>query len=338
MRKNGFRKLLAVCAVMMAAGLLGGCSSDSSSGPASSPGSASGEAKSEYGVSYQLDSSMEKEEIANDAQGSAAESTQVQQSGKKLIKTVDMTVETKEFDKLMKELTAKAEQLGGYVENLNTYNGSAYSDYRSSKSASLTIRIPREGLDDFLNTLSETGNVVSRSEREEDITLTYVDLESRRDSLQTEYTRLMELLEKAESIEDIIVLEERLSNVRYQLESMVSQLRTFDNKIDYSTVNLNIEEVQVLTPAGEEDTWGRITGGFTSSLKNIGNGIKESAIWFLAKSPYLIIWAVIIIAIIIIIRRIIKKSNAKGMRYTGNIPYNSPQPENQTEAGQAETK
>ena len=68
------------------------------------------------------------------------------------------------------------------------------------------------------------------------MTLQYVDLESHKKALTTEQDRLIELMEQAETVEDIITIEGRLSEVRYQLESMESQLRTYDNKIDYSTV------------------------------------------------------------------------------------------------------
>ena len=67
-------------------------------------------------------------------------------------------------------------------------------------------------------------------------------------------------MEKAESIEDIITIEQRLSNVRYQIESMEAQLRTYDNKVDYSTVHLDVSEVKELTPVHEETLWERISG------------------------------------------------------------------------------
>ena len=89
---------------------------------------------------------------------------------------------------------------------------------------------------------------------------------------QTEQERLLQLLEQAESIEDIITIEQRLSDVRYQLESMESQLRSYDNQVDYSTVYLYIDEVEVYTPVEEETTWERISAGFMDSLKEYRRG------------------------------------------------------------------
>lgn len=227
---------------------------------------------------------------------------------RKLIRNVDMDVETREYDKLLTAVENKVTELGGYIESMDAYNGSTYYDYRPTRNASLTIRIPKDRLDDFLDTVSDLGNVTNRSENVQDVTLTYVDLESHRDALQTEQERLLQLLEQAENVEDIITIEQRLSDVRYQLESMESQLRSYDNQVDYSTVSLYIDEVEVYTPVEEETTWERISTGFVDSLKSIGEGLKEAAIWFVIHIPYLVIWAVVIVIIILILKKIKKRT------------------------------
>ena len=109
-------------------------------------------------------------------------------------------------------------------------------------------------------------------------------------------------------MEDIITIEQRLSDVRYQLESMESQLRSYDNRVDYSTVYLYIDEVEVYTPVEEETVWERISTGFVDSLKNIGEGLKEAAIWFVIHIPYLVIWAIVIAIIILILKKIKKRT------------------------------
>lgn len=227
---------------------------------------------------------------------------------RKLIKNVDMNVETREYDKLLAAVENKVTELGGYIESLDAYNGSSYYNYRSTRNANMTIRIPKDRLEEFLNTVSDLGNVTSRSENVQDVTLTYVDLQSHRDALRTEQERLLQLLEQAESIEDIITIEQRLSDVRYQLESMESQLRSYDNQVDYSTVYLYIDEVEVYTPVEEETTWERISAGFMDSLKSIGIGIKEAAIWFVINIPYLVIWVIVIAVIVLILKKIRKRT------------------------------
>lgn len=253
---------------------------------------------------------------SEDTEAKASPDTTVSEEGaagavsvdRKLIKTVNMDVETREYDKLLAAVENKVTELGGYIESLDAYNGSMYNSYRSTRNANLTIRIPKDKLDDFLNTVSDIGNVTSRSENVQDVTLTYVDLQSHRDALQTEQERLLQLLEQAESIDDIISIEQRLSDVRYQLESMESQLRSYDNQVDYSTVYLYINEVEVYTPVEEETVWERISTGFADSLKNIGEGLKEAGIWFVIHIPYLVLWAVVILILILILKKIKKRT------------------------------
>ena len=91
-------------------------------------------------------------------------------------------------------------------------------------------------------------NITYRQENVEDVTLDYVDVESRKKMLETEQQRLLELLETAESLDDILTIESRLTEVQYELDSKESQLRTYDNQIDYSTVYLDINEVVRYTP------------------------------------------------------------------------------------------
>lgn len=227
---------------------------------------------------------------------------------RKLIKTVNLDVETKEFDLLLAAIEEQVENLGGYIENMNTYNGSRYTYAEPTRSSSLTVRIPRNQLSGFLDAVSEAGNVVSRSENVEDVTLSYMDMESRKKSLETEQERLLALLEVADNLEDILTIEERLSNVRYQLESMESQLRTYDNKVDFSTVYMSIREVKELTPVVEETTGERLANGFMQSLTNVKDGLVNFFVWFVIHIPYLVVWAVVIFVIVMIVKLIRRRS------------------------------
>lgn len=258
-------------------------------------------------------------------------------AGRKLIKTVNLNVETEEFDALMPALEQRVASLDGYIEDMSSYNrGNNYSsDYIGTnylRYASMTIRIPKENLDTFLSTVAEQSNIVSRSESVTDVTLQYVDLESHKKALLAEQGRLLELMERAETVEDIITIEGRLSEVRYQLESMESQLRTFDNKIDYSTVYLSVDEVEQYTPTDQTGVGQRISSGFMESLRGVGRGIGNFAIWFVIHLPYIVVWAVIIVIIVLIIRAIcrmiakrkLKKGMTKINPYSGQNRQNNP--------------
>lgn len=271
-------------------------------------------------------------------QPAAGENAAEMVAERKLIKTVDMNVETQEFDSLMSTIETQVKTLGGYIENMNTYNGSSYYNRGGTRNADMTIRIPKNKLDAFLNTVTGISNVIRRSDNVEDVTLAYVDLESHRDALRTEQTRLLELLEKAESIEDIITIEQRLSDVRYQLESMESQLRTYDNQVDYSTVYLSIEAVEVFTPVEEKTAWERISFGFVDSLHSIGEGFVEFGIWFVINIPYMVVWAVIVIAVVLIVCGIVKHYNKKSARNKAKVSANIAPAQNQQANDSSERK
>lgn len=234
-------------------------------------------------------------------------------SERKLIRTVNMNVETKEqdYDRFLATLQEEVQSLGGYIENMDSYNGSSYGEYRSSRNANLTLRIPKDRLDGFLNLVSDIANVVRRSESVDDVTLTYVDMASRRNALRTEQERLLELLEQADTIEDILTIENRLSDVRYQLESMESRLRTMDNQVDYSTVYLYVSEVRELTPVVERTVWERISYGFMGSLEEIGDGAVDIFVWVLVNLPYLVLWIAFFTVVIIFIIKRWKKGEPK---------------------------
>lgn len=258
-------------------------------------------------ASYDMAEAPAEEPISGEgyATGSGGQEVAAPQSSRKLIKTVNISAETEDFDALVPSLQNQVEALGGYIESISVYDvGSYYVEEREVKQrcANLTARVPKEKLDGFLSQVGEQTNVTSRSESVEDVTLQYVDLESHKKVLLTEQERLLELMEQAENVEDIIAIEGRLSEVRYQLESMESQLRTYDNQIDYSTVYLNIQEVRKYSAPQTATVWQRIESGFVKSLEDIGFGVRDVAIGFVIDIPYIVLWIVLIAMAVLVVR------------------------------------
>lgn len=253
--------------------------------------------------------SPEAEAITEEAVFDSASSVSGKNSypaNRKLIRTFDISAETLEFETFISDLKKAVSELGGYIEN-SSVSGNSYN-YSSNRSASFTCRIPSGKLDEFINTVNGLGNVTYSYEDTVDVTLDYVDTEARIKSLQTEYDQLLELLSEAENIDTIILLQQRLTDVRYQLESYQSMLRTYDNLVDYSTVHLNVNEVRRITAPEQKTVWERITSDFGDNVYNIWVGMQDFFVWFIASIPYFIIWGIIIAVIVIIVRRFIKKS------------------------------
>ena len=235
----------------MLAALLAGCGGASKSTQAFD---AAAPAEAANGAYYDMESAK-----SEDGGLTGDTDSTVLPEGRKWIITVNMSAETEDLDALMEALNGKISGLGGYVEDQDSYNGSMYSS-RRYRSASLTVRIPAQRVDEFTEEMSGIANVVSTNLSREDITLSYVATESRVKALQTEEARLLELMEQAETMADLLEIESRLTDVRYELENRASQLRLYDNQVDYATIYLSIDEVQEYTPVEDPTVWERISG------------------------------------------------------------------------------
>ena len=229
----------------------------------------------------------------------------------KIITTLYMEAETEDMDPLLADINQKIQELGGYMEAQDIYNGSSYNNYRYRYS-NMTIRIPAEKLDSFVNHVSENANIISKNTTTENVTLTYIATESRMKALETEQTRLLELLAMAENMEDLLLIESRLTEVRAELERVASTLRNYDNLINYSTIHLNVQEVKEYTDVEEPETvWQRISKGFVRSLENVGEGLVDFFVGFVVAIPYLLIIAVIAAVIVVIIVASSRKKKKK---------------------------
>ena len=216
---------------------------------------------------------------------------------RKWIVTVDMSAETEDMDILIAGIQEQIDALGGYVQNQRISNGSYRSNYRY-RSANLTVRIPAESVDSFTEKVSGMANVTRSSKDLEDITLSYVATESRMKALQTEEERLLELMAKADTMSDLLEIEARLTDVRYELENYASQLRLYDNQIDYATIYLSIDEVQEYTPVEEPTFFERIKTTFGNALEGLGDGIVNITVFLVGNSPYILTFGILIFAIV----------------------------------------
>ena len=291
------KKMTAILVTLcMLAALLAGCGGASKSTQAFDAAAAA-PAEAANGAYYDMESAK-----SEDGGLTGDTDSTVLPEGRKWIITVNMSAETEDLDALMEALNGKISGLGGYVEDQDSYNGSMYSS-RRYRSASLTVRIPAQRVDEFTEEMSGIANVVSTNLSREDITLSYVATESRVKALQTEEARLLELMEQAETMADLLEIESRLTDVRYELENRPSQLRLYDNQVDYATIYLSIDEVQEYTPVEEPTVWERISGGFVSSVKGVGNGLLDLLVWVLAKSPYLVILGGVTVGVVVLVKK-----------------------------------
>lgn len=297
-----FNKKLLICTIISTI-LLMGCGSSASSGALSADKefATMDSVNSEYAVSE------ESINFGSTAEVPTSSNKQEQNAiSRKLIRTFDISIETKNFDDVVSNIQNKTKELNGYVERSSVDAGSYYnSNY--NRYSNMTIRIPSNKLDEFVNDIKENSNVTNISESTEDITLQYVDVESRKIALDTEQERLIQLLEKAETVEDIITIESRLSEVRYKLESYTSQLRTMDNQVDYSTIEISVSEVEREEKVEPKTFFGEISERFSDNLYELMQGIRSAIIGIIGSLPFIVFYGIIIFAFVVFIRKLDKK-------------------------------
>lgn len=289
------RLLSALLCVLLIAGMSTGCGGSGGDKAEYSPGSAA-----------ELDYAYTDNESKTESLTTGTELDSQLPDDRKLIKIVRLTAETEAFDTLMDSLNQQITALGGYVESRET------GSYRQ-RSCSMTIRIPADNLSRFVEHVTTNANVTNSSESAQDVTLEYVDTEAKIKALETEQNRLLELLAEAEDLSSILLIEERLSEVTYELERYASRLRSLANQVDYATVYLNLYEVKVLTPNEDPTVWQRISTGFRGTLEDLGENITNIFVWVIVESPNLVLLAVMAGALTLLLRKVVMRNRKKNI-------------------------
>lgn len=234
---------------------------------------------------------------------------------RKLIKTAELQIETKKFEKTIDALEKSVTEFDGYIESNHITGTSMLEKYDDdhidefpSRTAQYTLRIPANKLNAYLTKMNTIGNVTSKSISTEDISNQYFDSETRIKSLKIQEERLLSLLKKSGSLSDIIELEKELTTVRFEIESLTTTIKTYDSLINYSTINLSVTEVAEITDTTPPKTVSdRITAKFKDNLKNISTGFKNTTVFIIGNSVLIIIWLIILVAGFFIARKAVKK-------------------------------
>lgn len=258
---------------------------------------------------------------------------------RKIIRRASMELETREFEAALRSIQQAVAAAGGYIESQsqNGYSYGSRSRYQE-RYASISARVPSEKLDGVMQSVGGVCNVLSQSENIDDITDSYYDAQAHLRTLQIQEERLLEILSKAEKLEDIITLESALSDVRYQIESLTASLRRMDSQVTYSFLNLSIQEVvEYQTVQEKPRTFGQRMGdAFSDGLGDMVDGLQEFAVWLARVGPSLLVWVVIIAAVVLIVRACVKASARR--RQAKGLPPRGPSATYTTAPGAAQPR
>ena len=192
---------------------------------------------------------------------------------KKLILTSYMTMETQEMDDLISKVTALVSKYGGYFQRSSLSNRG-----NQTRCYDAAIRIPAQSYASFLEELKGEGNALYYSEETKDITDSYTDIEARLTSLKAQEAKVLEFYDRAETLDDLMSVEARLSDIRYEIEYHEAQIKNYDLLVAYSTLNLTVNETKVYTPVNTS-FFSRLArsfaGGWNSFIERIGDFIID---------------------------------------------------------------
>ncbi len=168
--------------------------------------------------------------------GSATES--------KIIRTASVNLEVTDVDAVIGQLESIAAEQGGYLSSSNAGDPVSASAY-----ATVILRIPAGGFDAAMDDIRALGSVRSQNVNTQDVTEEYVDLQARLDALEHQYEQYSRIMEKAETVEDILRVQVEMERVQVEIERITGRMRYLDNRIDLATITVSLHEP---TPVGAD--------------------------------------------------------------------------------------
>ena len=280
-----------VTAAALTAAMLTGCGAADKGGAASSTAS--------YDMAVESAAEYAAGAVVAEENG-AIQSSLSPQTGtdRKIVYTASMRMESTRFDDARAALLAAVEDCGGYLESTDQ-SGSAKE---GSRWASYTVRVPAVKYTAFLEQAGQAGSVLNLNESAQDITLEYVDVQARLESLESKKARLEALADKAETTADLLEIENQLTEVQYQLESYTRQMKVMDNQVDYCTVDISLREVATLTPTGV--SFGeRIADAFTGGWTAFAAFVQDAVVAIIYNLPLLIIFGILAAVLVPVLRK-----------------------------------
>lgn len=247
------------------------------------------------------------------------------QIGNKIIKTGYMEIETLEFDNATSTVIRKLKEVNGYIESSKVEGVARYKKDRG-RTANYKLRVPSNSLEQFMVDAGNVGNVLVSKNDGKDISSQYYDTEARLRSLRVREDRLLAILQQANRLTDIIELEKELTDLRYEIEKLTGTLLEWDTMVDYSSLEIFIQEVKEITEEEEEEEeaeslWGKIYKGFATSLKIILEILENLLLFIIVALPFLVLFGLLGLIIYLIVKAInrkVKKTNRQSIRANAN--------------------
>ena len=216
----------------------------------------------------------------------------------KIIRSASFTVKTADYDADLQKIQDLAADMGGRVEYLSS-SGDASSG--QTRNASLTLRIPARRLDEFLTGAQGVGTITGMTQQMEDVSDSYYDTQTRLKTQQEKLARLQDLMASAKDVSDLIEIESAIADAQYYIDRYTGALKSYDSKVDYSTVQVSVRETKV-TETKEVSLGERIVTGVGDSFREFGWFLEDMVIFLASALPWLIALGIVAFAAVWIVR------------------------------------
>jgi hypothetical protein len=242
------------------------------------------------------------------AGGSPQDVSQPLLTGRQVIFTADITVQTKDIKTAVGQITQIADGRGGLVFAEQVNLASKDPNNPGAASATMTLKVPPDTLEQgILDQIGTVGTELSRDENASDVTAQVVDVNSRVAAAQDSLTRLRQLFQHAGNVADLATVENEIAQREADLESLEAQQRTFAAQTAQATITVNLvatPKVAVLpAPVKKAHVVGFVRGlrggwhAFTRTVSAVTTALG-------ALLPFLGILLVLGIAALIVRRRL----------------------------------
>ena len=231
----------------------------------------------------------------------------------KIIRTVYMDAQTKEFDRAISSIRTALNTAGGFEESFSSNNHTYGSTAVYSRSATMTLRIPAEKLDAFLSEVGGLLHVTSQRANVQNVTNEYYDIEARLNVLESERAVYETMLQNAKTTSEMLSIRDRLYNVIEEIEAYKTRLRVLESQVAYSTVHLSLSEVVEYSKVTEQDaSFGdRIYDAFWTGWYSFVDNSEDFAVWFVRNVTTIGTLAVIGLIVLLIVLAANKKHAPK---------------------------
>lgn len=258
--------------------------------------------------------------MSEEEAGGSATDTNILVSGvdtdRKLIYSVFLEISSQQYDADRAMIMQSLNQYGGYISSEYTYGTKPENSGDDGRNSSLCLRVPIENLEQFLAMIEDGSNVISRQMDVYDTTEYYFDTESRIELLETRYDKLNGYLQEATSMEDIITLEQEMSDILYQLDELKGTKRGLDDKVAYSTVEIELYEVVNASDVEykSENLGTRIKNALTVTFRGVLSFLEGLLVVLIAALPVLAVLGGIAIVVVVIVKQSIRISRKRKAR------------------------